>query len=98
MNLEIFPDYCSTGMWHTETRASVDEVEIDPTASDAIAQALFAGLRQWHWMWEFMITEHKLSDTAVEVWASDGAVLTAALNKHYNGVHTFVYRDDLLEV
>jgi hypothetical protein len=98
MNIEVFPDYCSTGLWDAETRASIDPSEVDPTACDAIAQALFAGLRQWHWTWEYMFTQYRFSDTTARIWASDGASIVAGLNAHYAGVHAFNYRTDLLEI
>ena len=96
MKLEVFPDYCSTGLWNTETRVSVDPAEVGSIENDAVALGLFAGLRQWHWMWEFMVCESRLSDTATDSWANDGAALVGALNKHYAGKHTFMYCTDLL--
>ena len=96
MKIEVFPDYCSTGLWCAETGTSLDPLDIDPTPEDVIARGLFAGLRQWHWLWEFWVSESRLSETATTIWSSDGAKIVAALNKHYAGKHTFIYRKDLL--
>lgn len=95
MNIEIFPDYCSTALWDQETRCSIDVTEIDPTSDDTVAQALFAGLRQWHWIWEYFL--EGASESALATWRNDGAAIVAALNQHYAGTHTFIYRKDLLE-
>lgn len=96
MNFEVFPDYCSTGLWDADSRRSIDWQDIDPDAVDHVAQGLLAGVTQWNWLGELFMAENKVSDLGLGRWRSDGAKLVAALNAHYAGEHTFLYRTDLL--
>ena len=96
MNIEVFPDYMSTGLWDVYTRSSLSTEDIIVGGLDTVAAGLFAGLQQWHWVWEFLITEGRLRPGAVSAWAYDGARLVDALNKHYKNRHCFIYRTDLL--
>jgi hypothetical protein len=93
MNFEVFPDYCSTGLWDADTGWSIDADSICDEL-DLFAQGLFAGLYQWNWVWE--MSEDTFSDTGLALWKEAGAKLVVALNMHYAGQHTFVYRTDLL--
>lgn len=93
MRIEVFPDYCSTGLWDTESRAN-----IDPESSGVSDPALLLALKYWHWTWEFLVVNDTLSAHAVQTWVQDGAQLVKLLNERYAGVHEFVYRSDLLEV
>ena len=97
MKIEVFPDYCSTGLWCAETGTSLDPLDIGLALGDTTAMGLFSGLRQWHWTWEFVVEEGKLTQQGLDSWRDDGADLVAALNKHYSGTHTFIYRKDLLD-
>lgn len=95
MNIEVFPDYCSTGLWDADTGCSLDAASIYDEL-DLFAQGLFAGLFQWNWVWE--LSEDTFSDAGpgLALWKECGTKLVAALNAHYAGEHTFLYRTDLL--
>lgn len=97
MKVEVFPDYCSTGLWCAETGINLDPLDLSLRPDDVTALGLFSGLRQWHWLWEFCVNESRLSQQGTDSWIDDGAAIVAALNKHYLGVHTFIYRRDLLD-
>lgn len=91
MNIDVFPEYLSTGLWDSETRANTCLESEDP-----IRRGLLAGIGQWHWLWEALVAENRLSDFGLSMWKEDGARLVEALNLAYAGEHTFVYRTDLL--
>lgn len=94
MRIKVFPDHCSSGLWNEETYGN-----IDPPESVGISDpALLLALKYWHWTWEFLLIEGKLTRRAAETWLKDGEMLVALLNERYTGIHNFTYRANLSEL
>lgn len=86
MQIKVFPDHCSTGLWNTASHGN-----IDPELVGICDPALLLALKYWHWTWEHLLIEGRLSQRAAQSWLRDGEQLTALLNERYRGQHEFIY-------
>lgn len=104
--VDVFPDYTSTGLWLVSTKeerklheSSWEHVSICP--SDVfVSPTLQLALKYWHDMWEFCIahqysesdTKFAMSKSYVDKWKEDGKKL-AELMSAENQNYEFVYKD-----
>ena len=87
---KVFPDYCSTGLWDSETGVSEDIPKYIPIQ-------LVIMLRMWHELWEFAIADYvrahksKMSWQYIERWDEDGRYIVYLLNTL--GSDTYIYEE-----
>ncbi len=85
--IRVFPDYCSTGIWSMTANISPESIGIRD-------HAILMALKYWHWTWEFLIVDGKLSKSACQTWKADGQKLVDQLNRQYGKKYNFVYNVD----
>lgn len=86
--IELYPDYCSSGLWK-------EGVSVDPE-SLGVCEAHRIALLYWHHIWEFFIggdleAESKASPEYIAEWEADGEKL-ASLMTAASDEYEFVYR------
>lgn len=87
---KVFPDYCSTGLWDSETGVNEDIPKYVP-----IQLAIM--LRMWHELWEFAIADDvftpksKMSTQYIDRWNDDGRYIVYLLNAL--GSDTYIYEE-----
>jgi hypothetical protein len=102
--VELFPDYCSTGLWLVYTEEELKQGTFGYHASvDAdelgISPGLQIAIKYWHWIWEDLIGDssedstfkNKMSKEYVQKWIEDGFTLAAALSTE-NDNYIFQYK------
>jgi hypothetical protein len=78
---EVFPDFCSTGVWDQKSGVNVD-------VPDYMPNVVQMALKYWHFTWEtYIATYHpdetsKCSRAFFNEWQEDGEAITDVMN-HY---------------
>lgn len=90
--IRVFPDYCSSGLWHGRDGANMDEEEF----LDVLNRADLIALKYWHSAWEWSMDSVEgcsLSKRWQENWEQDGQLLVNLWNAKQDK-YQFVYVGD----
>jgi hypothetical protein len=102
--VELFPDYCSTGLWLVHIDDEVgsqwgyhSNIEAETLG---VSPALQIAVKYWHDVWEFSIAPQLcddrdvkfLSDWYIDHWKLDGWKLAELLSAE-NAEYEFVYKE-----
>lgn len=76
--VEVFPDYCSTGLWDRRTHINLDESSI----SGHVPKHMLIALKYWHLVWELRVDSNNWTSCSLHAieWESDGIKLVEAMN------------------
>ena len=73
MKIRVFPDYCSTGLWHE------DGYNMDPPSD--VPPELVTRLEQWHTVWSQILVKQHCTNQYRQQWLDAGGALVLALNE-----------------
>ena len=103
--VELFPDYCSTGLWlvsENDIRSNIhcetvfgDHVNVDPKEV-GVSEGLQLAIKYWHEAWEIFADSGdgfgaKASWGYIQRWIEDGRKLAKLLSAE-NDKYEFVYK------
>ena len=87
--IEVFPDWCSSGLWYEDGNADPEGLGIDDLG-------IILALQYWHWFWEFNIGDSgaededcKVSEYGIKQWEEDGQKIVDVLNEKYGDKYFF---------
>lgn len=91
--INVFPDYLSTGLWDPDSGANLDPDDLDIPKGHQLA------LTYWHEMWEFGMTgaDKKMSERYYQRWVRDGKLLCDLLTAE-NDKYEFVFKQNTYDV
>jgi len=96
--IELFPDYCSTGLWEPGGGCNLDPAEL------GISQSLQMLLKYWHKYWELNLENDVWTDKAdrppdpywrkraIAIWVADSYELARLLTND-SDKYTFQYKE-----
>lgn len=87
--IRVFPDYCSSGLWHGRDGANMDEEAF----LDVLTRSDLLALKYWHSAWECAVDSMEgcsLSKRWQDMWEQDGQTLIDLWNAKQDK-YEFVY-------